>query len=55
MTIKVDDRENKQQIEHLEELEQVDELAIDDGELGFATLSEEEIEKLMEPEHKPIG
>ena len=55
MTIKVNDHENKQQIEHLEEPQQVDELAIDDWDLEFATLSEEEIDKLMEPEHKPIG
>ena len=55
MTIKVNDHEDKQQIEHLEERQQVDELAIDDWDLEFATLSEEEIEKLMKPEHKPIN
>ena len=57
MTIKVNDRENKLQIEHLEKIEQVDEVAIyddDDWDVGFATLSVKEIEKLMEREFKSI-
>ncbi|MDJ0900217.1 MAG: hypothetical protein QNJ55_15545 [Xenococcus sp. MO_188.B8] len=57
MTIKINDHENQQQItaqsapsctENLEDLQQVEELAIDDWDLGFATLSEEEIEKLID-------
>ena len=58
MTIEVNDREKKRQIEHLEKIEQVDEVAIyddDDWDAGFATLSEKEIEKLMEREFKSIG
>lgn len=57
MNIKINDHENQQQItaqsapsctENLEDLQQVEELAIDDWDLGFATLSEEEIEKLID-------
>ncbi len=39
-------------IDDLEELQQADNLAIDDWDAGLATLSEEELEKLMEQEHK---
>ena len=39
-------------IDDLEELQQADNLAIDDWEAELATLSEEELEKLMEQEHK---
>ena len=59
MTIEVNDREKKLQIEHLEKIEQVNEFAIydddDDWDAEFATLSEKEIEKLMEREFKSIG
>ncbi len=56
MTIEVNDREKKLQIEHLEKIEQVEEFARDDDwDVGFATLSEKEIEKLMEREFKTIG
>ena len=39
-------------IDDLEELQQADNLVIDDWEAGLATLSEEELEKLMEQGHK---